>query len=126
MMGGYCMIDRDKEYYKNASSIDIDNAHSRYDTARVVGYDGEFALFKYLLNDNKFENAKISTNLEIPSKYEGKITEIDMLLITEYGLIVFEVKNYKGTIYWEARGAVLDTIFQNSSQSKISQSHPAK
>jgi len=41
---------------------------------------------------------KILMNLQIPTS-NGKTTEIDLLLIHESGLYVFEAKHYKGTIY---------------------------
>ena len=37
-------------------------------------------------------------NLQVPVG-DGKSTEIDLLLIHETGLYVFEIKHYKGTIY---------------------------
>lgn len=37
-------------------------------------------------------------NLNIPIE-DGKTTEIDLLMIHETGIYVFEIKHYKGTIY---------------------------
>lgn len=89
-----------KELYKDAAGVDIDNVYQEYGTSRAIGYDGEYALFDYLLRaDSRFDNSKVLTNLEIPVLAQGKTTEIDMIMICEYGIIVFEVKNYKGTIY---------------------------
>ncbi len=95
----------EKEYYKYSSGVNIDSVYEEYDKERAVGYDGEFALFRYLMNNNHFEHCKILTNLIIPVGNTSKRTEIDMLMITEQGIIVFEVKNYKGTIY----GSLEDT-----------------
>lgn len=89
-----------KSLYENAAGVNIDTVHYDYTYERAIGYDGEFALFDYLIRDNgKYAKSKILTNLEIPTGIGDKTTEIDLLLISEYGVIVFEVKNYKGTIY---------------------------
>lgn len=70
--------------------------------ARGKGYYGEFLLFAELYK-NISGNFKILMNLKIPSE-SGRTTEIDLLLIHETGLYVFEAKHYKGTI----RGNVED------------------
>lgn len=89
-----------KALYENSTGVNIDTIYNDYTYERAIGYDGEFALFDYLIRDNgKYAKSKILTNLEIPTGIGNKTTEIDLLLISEYGIIVFEVKNYKGTIY---------------------------
>lgn len=88
-----------KNEYQHASGVDIDKVYFSHDEARAKGYIGEYKLFEKLVSDKRFENAKILTNLNIPGAKEGETTEIDLVLITSYGIIVFEVKNYKGKIY---------------------------
>lgn len=64
---------------------------------RDAGLLGEYMTYKYL----KFfeeKGGKFLFNLYIP-KEEGKTTEIDVLLICEKGIFVFESKNYSGWIF---------------------------
>lgn len=88
-----------RRIYEESSGVNIDDVYDQYDWERASGYDGEFELFKYLLNDDSLKYTKLLTNLIIPNSSGRSTTEIDMVLITHYGIIVFEVKNYKGTIY---------------------------
>lgn len=89
-----------KTLYENSTGVNIDTAFDEYTEERAIGYDGEYALFDYLVRENgNYAKSKILCNLEIPTGVGNKTTEIDMLMISEYGIIVFEVKNYKGTIY---------------------------
>ncbi len=109
----------EKELYRNSSGVDMDFMYSTYDEARAIGYDGEFSLFKCLLNNQMFEHAKILTNLVIPTGVDNRTTEIDMLFITEYGIIVFEVKNYKGTIYGKPEDKYWTQYFRTVSNQKF-------
>ena len=88
--------------YQNLTGVNIDEQLDEWD-ARGKGYYGEFLLFSeiYKYIPGCF---KILMNLQIPSE-NGKTTEIDLLLIHETGLYVFEAKHYKSTIY----GKVEDT-----------------
>lgn len=84
------------DIYKQLTGIDISEQISEWDD-RGKGYYGEYLLFSEIYR--KFPGCcKILMNLQIPSEH-GKTTEIDLLLIHETGLYVFEVKYYKGTIY---------------------------
>lgn len=84
------------EIYKNLTSIDIEQ-QKRLWNERGKGYYGEYLVFRNLFSLLK-GTSKILMNLEIPVN-DHKKTEIDLLLIHETGLYVFEVKHYKGTIY---------------------------
>lgn len=88
--------------YQNLTGVNIDEQLDEWD-ARGKGYYGEFLLFSeiYKYIPGCF---KILMNLQIPSE-NGRTTEIDLLLIHETGLYVFEAKHYKSTIY----GKVEDT-----------------
>ena len=85
-----------KKIYQEMTSVDLDEQKRIWDE-RGKGYYGEFLvmqdLYLYLRGESK-----LLMNLEIPAD-DGKKTEIDLLLIHETGLYVFEVKYYKGTIY---------------------------
>lgn len=61
------------------------------------GRFGEYDIFKRLKNWEN-ENTKFLFNVYIP-KEDGTTTEIDVLLISPRGLVVFESKNYSGWIF---------------------------
>ena len=66
---------------------------TRYD----LGTWGEYLTFKELEHLEK-EGAKFLFNLYIP-KEDGTTTEIDVIVITSSGILVFESKNYSGWIF---------------------------
>lgn len=82
--------------YKQLTGVNIGEQLDEWD-ARGKGYYGEFLLFSEIYKDIS-GHFKILMNLQIPSK-NGRTTEIDLLLIHETGLYVFEAKHYKSTIY---------------------------
>lgn len=85
-----------EEIYRELTNVDIELQWALWDN-RGKGYYGEFLVFRELY-PNLPGNCKILMNINIPS-FHGKTTEIDLLLIHETGLYVFEMKHYKGTIY---------------------------
>lgn len=82
--------------YQRLTNVNISKQIDEWD-ARGKGYYGEFLLFSELYNYIP-GCSKILMNLQIPSE-NGRTTEIDLLLIHETGLYVFEAKHYKSTIY---------------------------
>ena len=82
--------------YRNLTSVDIESQKRLWDE-RGKGYYGEYLVFEKLYQ-NVSGNCKLLMNLQIPVDASHK-TEIDLLMIHESGLFVFEVKHYKGTIY---------------------------
>jgi hypothetical protein len=82
--------------YKQLTSVDIDEQRQIWDE-RGKGYYGEYLLFCRLYKDIA-GTGKILMNLDIPVDDVNK-TEIDLLLIHETGLYVFEIKHHKGIIY---------------------------
>ena len=82
--------------YQKLTNVDICQQQLLWDE-RGKGYYGEFLVFSELYPNLPGE-CKILMNINIPTAY-GKTTEIDLLLIHETGLYVFEMKHYKGTIY---------------------------
>ena len=89
-------MDDTKNVYKSLTNVDIDVQRRIWDE-RGRGYYGEYLLFSKLYQFLP-GNGKILMNLNIPISAD-KTTEIDLLLIHETGLYVFEIKHYKGTIY---------------------------
>lgn len=72
--------------------------HKSYGEMRSdTGSIGEFMIYKTLRNYEK-KGARFLFNLYIPA-YDGKTTEIDVLMITDSGIFVFESKNYSGWIF---------------------------
>ena len=84
------------EVYKKLTGVDINEQTSLWDE-RGKGYYGEFLVFQEIYKGIS-GCSKMLMNLEIPTP-TGGTTELDLLLIHETGLYVFEVKHYKGTIY---------------------------
>ena len=62
-----------------------------------TGQFGEFATEFALTNDNLDGELVVLKNLYVP--LQGKTTEIDLLMIHEKGIFVFESKNYSGWIF---------------------------
>lgn len=88
--------DTTADAYKKLTGIDVAAAQYINDP-RGKGYYGEFLLFSVLYRHLP-GTCKILMNLQIPAYY-GHATELDLVLIHETGLYVFEAKHYKGTIY---------------------------
>jgi hypothetical protein len=64
------------------------------------GNYGEFLTFTQL--EKLKGNYKLLTNLYIPKK-DGSMTEVDLLMLCEEGLYVFESKNYSGWIFGDEK-----------------------
>ena len=95
VVGGKVM-DELKRTYKQLTNVDIDQESMIWDE-RGKGHYGEYLLFSYLYRYIS-GNYKILMNLKLPTNNYNS-TEIDLLLIHETGIYVFEIKHYKGTIY---------------------------
>lgn len=97
--------------YCQLTSIDLDEQRRIWDE-RGKGYFGEYCVFKELFLNVK-GNVKFLMNLRIPTE-NGRTTEIDLLMIHETGIYVFEVKHYKGTIYGKEDDAVWTQFFRTT------------
>lgn len=64
---------------------------------RNIGSYGEYLIYE-TLKHLESERAKFLFNLYIPT-YNGKTTEIDVVMISQCGIFVFESKNYSGWIF---------------------------
>lgn len=105
------MADIEKTYYE-LTGINIHEQRSLWDE-RGKGYYGEFKVFKILYRVIE-GNCKILMNLQIPAS-NGKTTEIDLVLIHETGVYVFEAKHYKGTIYGKDTDLTWTQYFRTAS-----------
>lgn len=99
------------DIYKQLTNIDIEEQKKLWDE-RGKGYYGEFLVFCELYK-NIPGNCKILMNLNVPTKKE-KTTEIDLVLIHETGIYVFEIKHYKGTIYGDDTGNIWTQYFRTT------------
>ena len=88
-------MDEIKRIYENLSGVDIEEQFYQ-ENERAKGYIGEYGVLKELLKEVN-GTFKLLMNLKVP--IGNRETEIDLLMIHETGIYVFEVKNYKGVIY---------------------------
>ena len=65
-----------------------------------TGNYGEFLTFLYL--EKLDGHYKLMTNLYIPKK-DGTTTEIDLIMLSQTGIYVFESKNYSGWIFGDEK-----------------------
>jgi hypothetical protein len=79
-----------KSGYKDASG------HSYYETMTDPGRKGEYLIYRYL--EGLDGQHKLLTNVYLP-KVDGTTTEIDLIMVSETGIYVFESKNYSGWIF---------------------------
>lgn len=98
-----------KKIYKQLTNVDIEEQKQLWDE-RGKGYYGEFLVFCDLYK-NISGNCKILMNLNVPTEQENT-TEIDLVLIHETGIYVFEIKHYKGTIYGDDTGNIWTQYFR--------------
>lgn len=98
-----------KTIYTQLTNVDIEQQKQIWDE-RGKGYYGEYLLFCELYKSIT-GNGKILMNLNIPTD-NSKTTEIDLILIHETGLYVFEIKHYKGTIYGKDTDAIWTQYFR--------------
>ena len=100
--------------YKQLTNVDIEEQKKLWDE-RGKGYYGEFLVFCELYK-NIPGNCKILMNLNIPTANE-KATEIDLVLMHETGIYVFEIKHYKGAIYGDNTGNIWTQYFRTTKNS---------
>ncbi len=98
-----------REKYENLTNVDIERQKLLWDE-RGKGYYGEYLVFCELYKRMQ-GNCKILMNLNIPTE-NNKTTEVDLVMIHESGIFVFEVKHYKGTIYGDANGKIWTQYFR--------------
>lgn len=67
-----------------------------------AGKSGEQIVYRVLVDKFHVPEVQILRNVYIPTS-DGKTSEIDLLVISKIGLLVFECKNYAGNIYGDAK-----------------------
>ena len=100
--------------YQDLTSVDIEGQKRLWDE-RGKGYYGEYLLFTQLYQRVQGQS-KILMNLKIPTE-NGRTTEIDLLMIHESGIYVFEAKHYKGTIYGRYEDSTWTQYFRTQKNS---------
>lgn len=103
-------ITYDKSEYKKRSG------NSFVKTIFNKGNYGEFLTFSYLekLPDYK----KLLTNVYITKK-DGKTTEIDLIMLHETGIYVFESKNYSGWIFGDEKNKTWTQTLNGNQKNKF-------
>ncbi|TCT14547.1 nuclease-like protein [Natranaerovirga pectinivora] len=98
------------------SNYKVASGNSFFRTVFDKGNYGEFLIFSYL---EKLEGEpKLMTNLYIP-KENGSTTEIDLIMISETGIYVFESKNYSGWIFGDEMQKNWTQTLQNRQKNKF-------
>ena len=96
--------------YKTASG------NSFFKTVFDKGNYGEFLTFTYL---KKLKGQhKLLTNLYL-TKEDGSTTEIDLIMLSETGIYVFESKNYSGWIFGDEKNKNWTQTFKNRQKYKF-------
>ena len=68
------------------------------------GSSGEQTIYKTLLDRFHVPENQLLRNIYVPTD-DGKTSEIDLLVVSKKGILVFECKNYAGNIYGDATRA---------------------
>lgn len=100
-----------KTAYNQLTNVDIEQQKQIWDE-RGKGYYGEYLVFCELYKIIP-GNGKILMNLNVPVS-ASKSTEIDLVLIHETGIYVFEIKHYKGTIYGKSTDPIWTQYFRTA------------
>lgn len=82
-----------------------------------VGQFGEYSTEFALTNDNLEGELVVLKNVYVP--YKGRTTEIDLLMLHEKGLFVFESKNYSGWIFGDANQLNWTQSLQNGEKHRF-------
>jgi len=80
------------------------------------GNYGEFLTFSYLEKLPGYK--RLLTNLYIP-KEDGTTTEIDLVMLEETGIYVFESKNYSGWIFGDEKSKYWTQTLQNKQKNRF-------
>lgn len=80
------------------------------------GNYGEFLTFVYL--EKLDGHNKLMTNLYVP-KSDGSTTEVDLIMISETGIYVFESKNYSGWIFGNEKDKNWTQMLQNKQKNRF-------
>lgn len=67
-----------------------------------AGKSGEQILYRTLIDQVHVPENQILRNVYIPTT-DGRTSEIDLLVVSKKGLLVFECKNFAGNVYGDAK-----------------------
>ena len=101
--------------YGQISGVNIKEQEALWNE-RGKGYYGEYLVFSEIFPLCS-DKAKLLTNVQIP--YNGRTTEIDVLLIDSFGIVCFEAKHYKGTIYGKSSDETWTQYFKTTNNVKF-------
>ncbi|QSX05293.1 NERD domain-containing protein [Sedimentibacter sp. zth1] len=96
--------------YKEASG------NSFFKTVLDKGNFGEFMTFSYL--EKLDGHHKLMTNLYL-FKDDGSTTEIDLIMLSQTGIYVFESKNYSGWIFGDEKNRNWTQTLQNKQKNRF-------
>jgi hypothetical protein len=105
-----------KSHSFNKSSYKKASGNSFFKTVFNKGNYGEFLVFKTL--EKLKIHKKMLCNLYLPIK-NGNTTEIDMLLICNFGIFVVESKNYGGWIFGNDNNSTWTQTLPNGQKNKF-------
>src|SRR5699024_5436624 len=99
-----------------SSSYQSATQHTYFQTMLDKGHRGEYQLYRTLeqLSIPKI----IFANLYIPRE-DGTTTEVDLLMVTQYGIFVFEMKNYSGWVFGKENQKYWTQTFPNGKKYKF-------
>lgn len=98
------------------SSYHKASGNSFWETIFDKGNYGEYLTYVHL---DKVEGYhRIMTNLYIPKK-DGSTTEIDLIMIAQTGIYVFESKNYSGSIFGNEKSQCWTQTFPNGQKQRF-------
>lgn len=89
------------------------NNLSQNEKMHIKGQDGENEIINYLKQDNTYYK-KILNNIYLP-KNENEYNELDVILICNYGIFLFEIKNYSGWIFGDRNTEYWTKSFKHKS-----------
>jgi len=112
----YAIIIISKYRRFNNSSYKSASGNGFFKTIFDKGNYGEFLTFAYL---EKLDGKnKLMTNLYIP-KSDGTTTELDLMMISQTGIYVFESKNYSGWIFGNEKDKNWTQMLQNKQKNRF-------
>jgi hypothetical protein len=99
----------------NGSSYKETSGNNFLGTVFNKGNYGEFLIYNSL---ERIENSKLLSNVYIP-KEDGTTTEIDLIMISQTGIYIFESKNFSGWIFGNEKNKYWTQTFKNQEKHKF-------
>lgn len=112
----YAVIMLPKYMKYRGSNYKIASGNSFFKTVFDKGNHGEFLTFSYL--EKLGGHHKLMTNLYVP-KQDGATTEVDLIMLSETGIYVFESKNYSGWIFGVEKNKNWTQTLQNKQKNRF-------